>query len=722
MPPPRIPPRPDQAPPGTIPALPPRPPQAAQLAPPPPCPPLPPFPPVCRGRILADGNAATSGVLVKGVKWQASGVLEEGANLPGQAVAIQYPLTIHQGPPGTTVDTKGRQRTEILSWPPAAAGETWVYSWRFHLAGPLPTSSKFFHLTQILSRVQGGFVVALGLVQNNLRISSVLPPLLDPVTGAPLPLPEVDAGRCWNRTLRHEARVRWGTGGFVDYQIHDALTGETLLQYYRGGPDINVPSQGSIKCGLYRAHVCSPASAVVGDFSFCKPKRRRLNGRTLERVLLVVLGGVVLWAVGRRMGTAAGGKGGGKVETAVKAQRCDPYSLPGHLQVSLNPSERHLNRWIPALSTCKATDYLSMLLDKGPWKSELEWLRGRTVVLFGDSVDRGFAQHLCMWAHEREELIDEEHPLAPPYPPGREYPPPGYRWDGTTTRPGQDDLFWPGVPFGRPHVCTIRKYDFTVVQVFQFGVDDEDEWLTQRRHFYPPGGFEERFDQILLPLLENLATRKSNQTGRAVSPVPDLVSFSSTFWTPFRHVRLLQSRAETEWEKKLDTWAPPRTEFVSWFTRRWTEAVRHVGVAWPAGGEGEKKRPKLVFRELQQIFARDDIPSNHVEVAIQVGRRVVDVLREEGEASLTEEVRGDWKAGEGELGKDWVAGEKERAREMGLGRRLEVLDWGRKFEGQQVKYTDDGAAGVHPHPLPGSWLFWNMLLDILHRHVKGEGA
>ncbi|GAA5865616.1 hypothetical protein JCM1840_001461 [Sporobolomyces johnsonii] len=251
---PPIPPRPSQPPP-----IPPRPP-AAPAGPPP-------YPPVIRGRLLADASSAVSGVLRPGIKWQASGVLEEGSNLPGQNVAIQNALTISMGPPGTCIDEKGRQRTEILSWPPAAAGETWIYKWRFHLSPSLPSSTKFFHLTQILSREQGGFVVALGLVNRKIKISSVLPQPLGP-DGNPVPLPEMDAERFWGRTTYHRAVVTWGPGGSVDYTVQDSLTLEPLLRYCVA--NVHVPAQGSIKCGLYRAHVCSSAKAVVGDFEFRK--------------------------------------------------------------------------------------------------------------------------------------------------------------------------------------------------------------------------------------------------------------------------------------------------------------------------------------------------------------------------------------------------------------------------------------------------------------------
>ncbi|BGP35376.1 hypothetical protein JCM10296v2_007212 [Rhodotorula toruloides] len=252
IPPPPIPPRPGAAPP-------------TALAPPP-GPPI--FPPVVRGRLLTDGSEAKAGVLCNGVKWQASGILEEGSNLLDQDVRIARPLTIHMGGQGLCVDAKGRQRTEILSWPPAAAGETWIYKWRFHLSPALPTSSKFFHLTQLLSREQGGFVVALGLVNGKIKISSVLPPLVG-LDGQPVPLPEMPAEDFWGRTTYHRMAVRWGPGGSVAYTIQDYATLAPLLRYVVS--NVDVPAKGSIKTGLYRAHVCSAATAVVGDFDF---KRR----------------------------------------------------------------------------------------------------------------------------------------------------------------------------------------------------------------------------------------------------------------------------------------------------------------------------------------------------------------------------------------------------------------------------------------------------------------
>lgn len=88
-------------------------------------------------------------------------------------------------------------------------------AWKFHLHPSLPSSSRFFHLMQLFSRESKGFVVALGFVQNKIRISSQLPPLLAS-DGTPLPLPEISVERYWGRTVRHQAVVTWGPAGAVE--------------------------------------------------------------------------------------------------------------------------------------------------------------------------------------------------------------------------------------------------------------------------------------------------------------------------------------------------------------------------------------------------------------------------------------------------------------------------------------------------------------------------
>lgn len=90
---------PPPVPPRRIPArpFPPRPGTAPSALAPPPAPPS--FPPIIRGRLLADGSEAKSGVLSKGVKWQASGILEEGSKCVSelgvrQGEALTVPQTV----------------------------------------------------------------------------------------------------------------------------------------------------------------------------------------------------------------------------------------------------------------------------------------------------------------------------------------------------------------------------------------------------------------------------------------------------------------------------------------------------------------------------------------------------------------------------------------------------------------------------------------------------
>ncbi|GAA6021412.1 hypothetical protein JCM11491_006700 [Sporobolomyces phaffii] len=243
------------------PPIPPRPSEPASVPGPPP------FPPVVRGTLLADGTAAKSGLLRRGIKWQASGVLERGANLPGQPVAIGDPYTLHLGPERTCVDEKGRQRNEFLSWPPAESGQTHLYTWRYHLAPGLPTAYQFFHLTQLFSRDHGGFLVSLGLVKPaKVKISLAAPLAAAPAATEDDNVLECNADAFSGQTTVHRMSVQWGPNGSIDYSVRTAETDEVLLRYRAS--HVDVPARGSIKCGLYRAKVVSAASAVVGDFDF----------------------------------------------------------------------------------------------------------------------------------------------------------------------------------------------------------------------------------------------------------------------------------------------------------------------------------------------------------------------------------------------------------------------------------------------------------------------
>lgn len=91
------------------------------------------------------------------------------------------------------------------------------------------SSSKFFHLTQLLSREQGGFIVALSLLNDRICIGSQLcPPGEDPSSKQwKKRLPQIERERFEGRTTVHRVEIKWGAGGHVhcelsasDYSLH----------------------------------------------------------------------------------------------------------------------------------------------------------------------------------------------------------------------------------------------------------------------------------------------------------------------------------------------------------------------------------------------------------------------------------------------------------------------------------------------------------------------
>lgn len=114
---------------------------------------------------------------------------------------------------------------------------------------------------------------------------------------------------------------------------------------------------------------------------------------------------------------------------------------------------------------------------------KLSFMQGRTVVVFGDSVDRFNVIEVCEFMGGKVEMIGNDHPLSPPLPVDQTSSPFNYdQRDG----PGN----WNNFEQSRPHVCYVSKYDFRIVQAFNFGLMPPDLDIATRAHEYPPGLFE----------------------------------------------------------------------------------------------------------------------------------------------------------------------------------------------------------------------------------------
>jgi len=177
----------------------------------------------------------------------------------------------------------------------------------------------------------------------------------------------------------------------------------------------------------------------------------------------------------------------------------NPYAELGRITVDHQTPEN--NRWRPYDSACAPPPFLATLrkalrtrstgsdeplpltLPLPPRKAvtsslPLPWLHGKTVLLFGDHVERNHNKDFCRLAGGQFETISRDHFLSPP------------RFvngiDEKLQNANQENF-----DGSRPAVCYIPEYDFTIISVFHFGlanrVEFERESLLEDPAFYPPG-------------------------------------------------------------------------------------------------------------------------------------------------------------------------------------------------------------------------------------------
>jgi hypothetical protein len=140
------------------------------------------------------------------------------------------------------------------------------------------------------------------------------------------------------------------------------------------------------------------------------------------------------------------------------------------------------NRWVPYDMTCVPPSLFASL--RGTSRSTdsagdlpLTWLHGRTVLLFGDHVERQHLFDFCVFAAGKFTVINRHHPLSPP-----------------PFENGIDEKLVKTVndfDGGRPATCYIEEYDFMLVSAFHYGmanrVEFSHESLFDDQFFHPPG-------------------------------------------------------------------------------------------------------------------------------------------------------------------------------------------------------------------------------------------
>lgn len=217
----------------------------------------------------------------------------------------------------------------------------------------------------------------------------------------------------------------------------------------------------------------------------------------------------------------------------------------------------------------------------------LPWLHGKTVLLYGDHLERLHNKDFCRFAGGKFASIGADHPLSPP------------RFvNGIDERlPGANHTF----DNSRPSVCYVEQYDFMVVSVFHFGlanrVEFEQESLYFDEHFYPPVAVNDRLSHIVLPLLSALHR-----------PKLDLIEFSSGFWD-LRHFTALDEQAN------LDPFSDLTSDRLDWYQSRLTATFHELASTFP--------HVPLLWRALHQTPKFANTPFSRVAALDQLSRKVV---------------------------------------------------------------------------------------------------
>ncbi|GAA6022874.1 hypothetical protein JCM11491_007027 [Sporobolomyces phaffii] len=214
-----------------------------------------------------------------------------------------------------------------------------------------------------------------------------------------------------------------------------------------------------------------------------------------------------------------------RIRMAAKGS-CDPYASFGTLQVDPNDADR--NRWIPFDPTCQPPNFLAKLraraLDpsSNAHPTEFAWLHNKTALLIGDSISREHVENFCQLMGEESEVVRPNHrwaagpaPMRAPVKASHSIERP-HRLNGRGYRVVRDA--------SRPRVCYIPKFDFLLISVMHFGLDQEDYWRDSRMPQYSsPGMFEHRLVDQITPLIAHVRA-----DGRRSAP--DYVEITSGTW------------------------------------------------------------------------------------------------------------------------------------------------------------------------------------------------
>ncbi|GAA94399.1 uncharacterized protein L969DRAFT_53057 [Mixia osmundae IAM 14324] len=163
---------------------------------------------------------------------------------------------------------------------------------------------------------------------------------------------------------------------------------------------------------------------------------------------------------------------------------------------------------------------------------ELTWLRNKTVLILGDSIDRNALEHLATLTDQTIMRTSYENAHNQTIPTG---------WEERAL----------------PHIIHFKRLNLRIISNFFYGADDRNTFRIQS-DWHPPGLFEDRVDQLFLPFIKDLDL----PSGR-----PDYLSFATGLWDSAMFGRLDKLNNRT-------TETPLTTAQTDWTPSRWGAARR----------------------------------------------------------------------------------------------------------------------------------------------------
>ncbi|KAG0149729.1 hypothetical protein CROQUDRAFT_59013 [Cronartium quercuum f. sp. fusiforme G11] len=387
-------------------------------------------------------------------------------------------------------------------------------------------------------------------------------------------------------------------------------------------------------------------------------------------------------------------------------ERCNPFNQRGYLHY--NQTDYGDNTWRPYRKDCPPSNLFAQLkedllvnpnlVEDGPFK----WLENRTVVLIGDSIDRWHLFDFCTMLSEAPGSTEDSQ-IFLPNPPAETFfigadsplsPPPWHFHPDDPLEPPEDwpahehELFRKRAPIWeagkinanttRPRVCRIPKYGFTAVNLFTWGLDPKEggRLYANSSGYYPPAEYTSRVENVLVPLLTNLAEHFDSPN----IVQPDLIEMSSGFWD-------LRQWSEEDFKaigREPDSWSPLAftdldEKRLDWWTSRMMRAVKMVSNTFP-----EVDTP-ILWRSLHHTKRHFWVAFSRVFQIDELARYNLEVLKKEDPV---------------------------------LKERLRIDETGALMLGQEHHFRDV----LHVAALPGAVLWADVILWELRRAVEKRGC